>query len=80
MKNPSEINLSVRSMTPFSNEKFNGIRIEWDSDIGFGEYTIYRETGTDQWYADSECMDSGENKEFLRELLKLIADNVIVNG
>lgn len=80
MKNPSEINLSVHSMTPFSNEKFNGIRIEWDSDIGFGEYTIYRETGTDQWYADSECMDSGEDKEFLRELLKLIADNVIIKS
>lgn len=80
MKKPSEINLSAYSVTPFSNEKFEGILIKWDSDIGFGEYTIYRQSGTEQWYADSECMDSGEDKEFLRELLKLIADNVIIKS
>lgn len=79
-KKVREINLSVHSMVPFSNEKFEGIRIEWDSDIGFGGYGIYRETGTEQWYADSECMDSGEDKEFLRELLKLIADSVIIKS
>ena len=71
-------NLIIHSLLPYSNEKFDGICIKCESDIGFGEYNIYREVGADQWYAHSECMDSNEDKAFLKELLLLVTDSVIV--
>lgn len=75
-----KINLTVRSMRPFCNDKFDGISIEWESDIGFGEYTIYRPVGEEQWCADSEHMDTDEDKAFLHKLLGLIADGVSVRS
>lgn len=65
-----KINLDAYEIEPFVNEKYTGIVIKWDSDIGFGEYTIYKANGSDKWQADSEHMDSNEDKAFLNELLK----------
>lgn len=65
-------------MKPFVNEKFSGITIEWSSTIGFGEYTLYKESGDEKWYGDSECMDRGEDKEFIKELLRLFVEKLIV--
>lgn len=65
-----EINLDAYEIEPFVNEKYTGIVIKWDSDIGFGEYTIYKVVGSDKWQADSEHMDNNEDKAFLNELLK----------
>lgn len=66
----TQINLDVCDIRPFSNESYQGFIIEWDSDIGFGEYTVYKRTGTNEWFADSEYMDSNSDKEFITELMK----------
>jgi hypothetical protein len=64
------INLDAYEVEPFINEKYIGFVIKWDSDIGFGEYTIYKAVGSDKWQADSEHMDNHEDKAFLNELLR----------
>jgi len=69
--NVKEIDLKIEDFCPFSNEKYEGFYIVWSSTIGFGEYTIFREKGSDEWYADSEHMDYPNNKEFITELMKL---------
>jgi hypothetical protein len=67
--NVDEINLEVRNIITHS---AGGIRIEWTSDIGYGQYDLQVRDG--KIVASSESMDSGENKDFLRKLLSLIAD------
>lgn len=67
--NVDEINLEVRNIITHS---AGGIRIEWTSDLGFGQYDLQVREG--KIVADSESMDSGEDKDFLRKLLSLIAD------
>lgn len=64
-----DINLQVRNIITHN---AGGIRIEWNSDIGFGQYDIQVREG--RIVAHSETMDKGEDKEFLRKLLSLIAD------
>jgi hypothetical protein len=73
-----EINLGITDVVPFSNERHSGFIIEWSSDIGFGEYTIYKPADSDEWYGDSEYMDSNEDKDFIRELMKLFINKLIV--
>jgi len=67
--NVDEINLEVRNIITHS---AGGIRIEWNSDIGYGQYDLQVRDG--KIVASSESMDSGEDKDFLRKLLSLIAD------
>ena len=71
--NVDEINLEVRNIITHSS---GGIRIEWNSDLGFGHYDLQVRGG--KIVADSESMDSGEDKDFLRKLLSLIADKTVV--
>lgn len=71
-----KINLDAYEIEPFINEKYVGFVIKWDSDIGFGEYTIYKAVGSDKWQADSEHMDNNEDKAFLKELLKLFVGSL----
>ena len=71
-----KINLDAYEIEPFINEKYVGFVIKWDSDIGFGEYTIYKAVDSDKWQADSEHMDSNEDKAFLNELLKLFVGSL----
>ena len=71
-----KINLDAYEFEPFVNEKYIGVVIRWDSDIGFGEYTIYKAVGSDKWQADSEHMDNDEDKAFLNELLKLFVGSL----
>lgn len=75
-----KINLDAYEFKPFVNEKFTGIIIRWDSDIGFGEYTIYKEAGSDLWRAESEHMDSNDDKSFLKELLKSFVEKLEITG
>ena len=71
-----KINLDAYEIAPFVNDRFTGIVIRWDSDIGFGEYTIYKEVGSNEWHGDSEHMDNNEDKDFLRELIKLFIEKL----
>lgn len=74
----NSIELDAYDIHPFVNEKFTGFVIRWDSDIGFGEYTIYKEVGSNEWHADSEHMDSNEDKDFIKELMKLFIEKLDV--
>lgn len=71
-----EINLDAYDVKPFVNEKYSGFVIKWDSDIGFGEYTIYKSVDSDKWHGDSEHMDNNEDKSFIKELMKLFIEKL----
>jgi len=71
--NVDEINLDVKNIITHN---AGGIRIEWTSDIGFGQYDIQAREGI--LVGHSETMDMGEDKDFLRKLLSIIADKVEV--
>ena len=72
--NVKNINLQINDITPFINLNTNrtGFIIEWFSNIGFGEYTLYK--GENGWYADSETIDCNEDKEFITELMRLFIE------
>jgi hypothetical protein len=72
----TQINLDAYDIEPFVNEKYTGFVIKWDSDIGFGEYTIYKKIDSDEWFADSEHMDNNEDKAFIKELMKLFIEKL----
>lgn len=76
----NNINLDAYEFKPFVNEKYTGVVISWDSDIGFGEYTIYKEVGSDLWYAESEHMDVNDDKSFIQELMKLFIEKLDIVG
>lgn len=72
----NEIHLQIDDLIPFRNERCVGFIIQWYSDIGFGEYTVYQPNGSKEWQADSEHMDSNEDKDFIKELTKLFVEKL----
>lgn len=74
----TNINLDAYNIEPFMNNKYTGFTIRWDSDIGFGEYVIYKSIDSDEWHADSEHMDSNEDKAFIKELMKLFIEKLVI--
>lgn len=77
---PTKINLEITNIHPFENNSWVGFEIAWDSDIGFGIYTIYKKPDETEWHGDSECMDSNEDKAFLQELLRLFLEKIKIEG
>lgn len=73
-----EIHLEIDDLIPFVNEHHTGFIIEWSSDIGFGEYTIYRNIDSGEWIGDSEYMDNNEDKEFIKELMRLFVEKLVI--
>ena len=71
-----EIHLEIDNLIPFVNDKYTGFEIEWSSDIGFGVYTIYKHVDSDDWYGESEFMDSDDDKDFIKELMKLFIEKL----
>ena len=78
--NSTNIHLQIDGIEGFYNDNHTGFIIQWCSDIGFGEYTLYRNIKDADFklYADSECMDKDDDKEFVSELLKLLVKKNIV--
>jgi hypothetical protein len=76
--------LQIDSVVPFRENTYKGFTIEWSSpSIGFGEYQIWfekDENSDDEFsyivYADTECMDKGEDKEFTKAILNLLVDKI----
>ena len=69
-----EIHLAVNNVEPFASETCSGVIIEWSADIGFGQYTLLRKkdsSGAYQWIAETEHMDSEDDKAFGEALLSL---------
>ena len=68
--------LEIIDVEPFVNEirEVSGVTISWSANIGWGEYTLYKQNG--KWYADTECMDKDDDKSFgemlLKEFFKLV--------
>lgn len=54
------------------------IGIEWSSDAGFGRYELIMEEDG-MLHAQSECMDSNEDKKFIKALLDKLLDKIIVD-
>jgi hypothetical protein len=73
-------NLSVDGVEVFRDRTGNigTFRILWSGDIGYGEYTLRIEQ--ERITADSETMDSGKDKAFLKRLLELLLEKVKVTG
>lgn len=72
------INLEIVGFHSFyRSDEDNGFVIEWDSDIGFGQYTIYKTP--DGFAADSEHMDSNEDKDFIKELMRLFIEDLKID-
>ena len=80
--------LQIDSIIPFRDNTYKGFTIEWSSpSIGFGEYQIWfekDENSDDEFsyivYADTECMDKGEDKEFTKAILNLLVDKIHIHG
>ncbi len=70
------IHLQIENFVPFVNENHIGFIIEWSSDIGYGEYTVYKSENDNNWYGDSECMDSNDDREFITELMRLFIEKI----
>ena len=73
------INLKIDEVVPC----FGGIIIRWSSDIGFGEYTIYRKPVHDSpgvlvWVAESETMDNMDDMAFGKKLFELWLERIWV--
>lgn len=54
------------------------IYVYWSSNIGFGEYSLFYDKVENTWLADSECMDSNDDKAFLTELMSKFIEKVEV--
>ena len=54
------------------------IVIDWSSNIGWGQYTLYKNQDEQVWKGESETMDSNEKKEFLQLLLNKFIESVEV--
>jgi hypothetical protein len=67
-----KINLQIDDLEFFN----NGFKILWFSDISFGEYTIINENGKILGF--SECMDSQDDKVFIKKLFELLTDKLII--
>ena len=52
------------------------MRIYWTGNTGFGTYDLRFENGEIRAY--SECMDKGDDKSFLKEVLNALAEKVEV--
>jgi len=79
MLNRDEIQVEVCGLQPFENEKFRGFSLIWAGNIGFGEYTIYQPANDQSvWFAESEHMDSKDDKWFLKKLMNDFIEKIEV--
>ena len=75
----SNINLKIDDIdVSVSSNGDIGIYIYWSSNIGFGEYTLFYDKEQNAWFADSEYMDSNDDKAFLTELMSKFIEKVEV--
>ena len=78
MKSKSGKEIVIKDIDKFSafkNEKYEGFKLSWDSNIGFGEITFSKAAGSKDglWEVQTECMSNNEDKKFI----KLVLDKFI---
>lgn len=70
-------NLSVDNVHCFKNDEVDGIVFSWSANIGWGDLTLYKYRNNDEkWKADTECMCSNEDKDFIRQILNKWVDEM----
>ena len=74
------INLKVDGVELFELDGEKGFVIEWSADIGFGEYAFIKKNSSGLWTADSEGMDSDDDKAFGKKLLELWMEKMLIVG
>lgn len=74
------INLKVDGVELFELDGEKGIVIEWNADIGFGEYAFIKRESSGLWTADSEGMDNDDDKAFGKKLLELWMEKALIVG
>ena len=72
--------LSIENVEFFDNNTREGIYLSWSANIGFGEVKIFREKYTETWKADTECMCSNDDKEFMRMVLNAWVEQIEIEG
>lgn len=72
--NVDEINLKIEEMEVSENL----ILFRWSANIGWGEYALFYNQETGEWRANTEYMDSNEDKAFGRKLFELLMDKVMI--
>lgn len=56
--------MRIEDIIPFVNGNHIGFIINWSSDIGVGEHIVSK-SNDNNWYGDSECMDSNNENELI---------------
>ncbi len=72
--------LTILDVCPVSTEVIpnGGIIVSWCGDIGFGEWTLY--WGDDgKLHADTEYLDRHDDRAFTEEILKLLAEQIVID-
>ena len=70
-------NLQITNIKAFNNEMFEGLTIQWIANIGFGEYTIYKDKQTNQWNIDDECLETEEDRKFGKLLFEQFCKDIV---
>ena len=74
--NVDEIDLKLYMVEFYDNEGYTGIELSWTSNIGFGVYNALCDKKSGRFILDSECMDSKDDKAFIKRLAALLKDEV----
>jgi len=68
-------NLTYEIIAPHEYLPNGGLDISWDTNIGFGHYLImFDENGRP--CADTECMDSNDDKWFTKQILNKLVEEI----
>ena len=78
MRNLEIKDLNIDDIEIYKNENYQGFKIYWSANIGFGVYEIYKDNSDGKWYADSECMDSTDDKSFGKMLFEAFLKEITI--
>lgn len=83
-----DYSLVVTNISAYRMHDIDRITITWESpELGFGEYNIFKEPYAndnfeDEYdqniYAETECMDDNDDKEFTRRLMLALAEKIYI--
>lgn len=70
-------NLVISDINFWEEHELNkgGIRISWSANIGFGVLDIVK-TKDNKLIAHTECMSNNKDKNFVKEILNILLDNI----
>lgn len=71
---------NVDEFSAFKNDRYEGFRLTWYSNIGSGEMLFSKDVNDDnaKWEVMTETMSSNNDKEFIKLVLNKFIDNLDV--